>query len=81
MFFDKIAPGQQLFYAGGLILIVRHIHKHHVEIVVHVQLLGFAGFYDAVDDGAGRRSLLRSMEKRLLASDGIAFCPPFRRVV
>ena len=66
MFFYKIAPWQQLFYACGLILIVRHIHKHHVEILVHVQVIGFGGFYDAVDDGAGRRSLLRSMERDAL---------------
>ena len=43
---NKVTPWQQLFYACGLIFIVRHIQQQGVEIMIDVQVIGFRCFYE-----------------------------------
>ena len=52
-FLYKAAPRQQLFYTCGLIFVVRHMKQYCVEILEHIQIVGFCGFYDTVHDSAG----------------------------
>lgn len=81
MFFDIITPRQQCFYACGLIFVVRHIQQYHVQILEHVQVIGFCSFDDAVHDSTGSGSGFRCMEQECFPADGITFRPPFCCVV
>ena len=79
--FYKIAPWQQCLYACGLILIVRHIQQHHVEILAHVQAIRFGRFNDAVNNSTCFCACCGIMEKGIFPSYGITFAPAFRPVV
>ena len=80
-FFYKVTPWQQLFYACGLIFIVRHIQQQGVEIMIDVQVIGFRCFYETQYNGTCRCSISSIMKQKVFTPRYIGFCPTFRYII
>ena len=64
-FFYKVTPWKQLFYACGLIFIVRHIQQQGVEIMIDVQVIGFRCFYETQYNGTCCCSISSIMKQKV----------------